>query len=234
MDEQERPAVDSGRRDFLKKSLVAGAVVWGAPAVTSLPAGRAWAQTYERCICAGNAFGLGLSLLGGPMQFFGVDGSLVNVGPIAIPTVGGSVAATAVTGSDTSSEGGGCSGTASIATANVVVGPAITPILTVAATVISSQASANCVPCGTTGSSSIASLTVNGISVNVTGACNLNVLNLGLVFVNEQSCNVNDGGTLSVNAIHVVVPGIINLILAHSEAGAGDPVTGDGCPCVAC
>ena len=74
------------RRDFLKKSLVAGAVVWGAPAVTSLPGGRAWAQTYGQCLCNGDAYGLRVIIPGiGFDQTFGVDGSLINTGTLGIP-----------------------------------------------------------------------------------------------------------------------------------------------------
>lgn len=36
------------RRDFLKRSALAGAVVWTAPVVTTLPAGAAWAGQYQQ------------------------------------------------------------------------------------------------------------------------------------------------------------------------------------------
>ena len=234
MSDQDLEKVDSGRRDFLKKSIVAGAVVWGAPAVTSLPGGKAWAQSYNDCLCTADAYGLRVIIpIIGFDQTFGVDGSLVNVSPIAIPVVGGSVAATAVTGTDSSSAGGACAANASIATLNLQVGPTLAPILTVGAAVITSQASATCPTptCATSGSSLIANLTVNGIVINATSACNNDVLNLGLVVINEQTCDAE--GNLTVNAIHVTVPGIIEVIAAHSVAGAGSP-GGSNCPCVAC
>ncbi|MEX2556719.1 MAG: choice-of-anchor P family protein [Actinomycetota bacterium] len=234
MSDQDLEKVDSGRRDFLKKSIVAGAVVWGAPAVTSLPGGRAWAQTYGECSCNGDAYGLRLIIPAlGLDQTLGVDGSLVNVSPIAIPVVGGSVAATAVTGLDGSSVNGACFGRASVATLDLQVGPALAPILTVAASIITADASASCPPCATSGQSSIANLVVNGITVNATSACNNDVLNLGLVVINQQSCDAE--GNLTVNAIHITVPGIIEVIVSHAVAGAGDGAAGGSdCPCVAC
>ena len=232
MSDQDLEKVDSGRRDFLKKSIVAGAVVWGAPAVTSLPGGKAWAQSYDDCLCTADAYGLRIIIpILGFDQTFGVDGSLVNVAPIAIPVVGGSVAATAVTGTDSSSAGGACAASASIATLNLQVGPTLAPILTVAAQVITSQASASCPPCGTAGSSLLAGLQVNGINITALSTCNNDVLNLGLVVLNEQTCDSD--GNLTVNAIHITVPGVIEVIAAHSVAGAGAP-GGSNCPCVAC
>lgn len=233
MSDQDLERADSGRRDFLKKSIVAGAVVWGAPAVTSLPGGKAWAQSYNDCLCTADAYGLRVIIpIIGLDQTFGVDGSLVNVSPIAIPVVGGSVAATAVTGTDSSSAGGACAGMASVATLNLQVGPTLAPILTVTAAVITSQASATCpFPCGTAGSSSLANLVVNGININATSQCNNDVLNLGLVILNQQTCDAD--GNLTVNAIHITVPGIIEVIVSHSVAGAGSP-GGSNCPCVAC
>jgi hypothetical protein len=236
MSDEPREKTDSGRRDFLKKSLVTGAVVWGAPAVTSLPGGRAWAQTYEPCTCNADGYGLSLSLLGGPPTIFGQNGSVVNVN-VPIPVVGGSVVATAVTGSATDSIDGACSGLGQIAAATVTVGPSLAPQLVLSVTVLTATASANCQPCATTGSSTIATASASGslvggnIDVLADATCNTDVLGLGIIVVNEQSCDANPG-TLSVNALHVTVPGVIDLILGHAEAGALG--TTDGCPCHEC
>lgn len=220
MSDQELARVDSGRRDFLKKSLVTGAVIWGAPAVTSLPGGRAWAQTYGQCTCNGSAYGLRIIVPNlGYDQTFGEDGSVVDVDEIPI---GGSVSGTVITGNDSSSVDGSCGGNASIATLGVFGGPGFT----VEAELISSQASATCDGCGTSGSSNIALLEVNGVPIAVTGTCNFDVLGNGAVIINEQSCDAN--GNLTVNAIHVTEPGQFEVIAAHSVAGA------TGCPCVAC
>lgn len=239
MSDQDLEKVDSGRRDFLKKSLVAGAVVWGAPAVTSLPGGRAWAQTYAQCLCNGDAYGLRVIIpLLGFDQTFGVDGSVVNTGTIALPGLG-SVAATVVTGNDGSSVDGACFGQASIATLNLIVGSTIAPALRVTAGVITSQATATCPPCGTTGTSSIANASASGtllgggsIDLDAIAGCNTDVLNLGIIVINEQSCDAN--GNLTVNALHITVPGVVEIIAAHSVAGAGDQAGGSNCPCTAC
>lgn len=227
----DRTGPDTGRREFLKKSLVTGAVLWSAPAVTTLPGGKAWAQTYGVCNCNASAYGLFVSIPAlGINSFFGEDTCLANV-PVGNINTGPYVQATTVCGADFSSVNAGCSAEATIATLTVRVGPRLAPTLLVNATVLLTTASATCAPCNTTGDFSIASLTVGGslvggtINVNVNNACNLDVANLGLVIVNEQTCN---GDTLSVNALHVQVPGVIDVIAAHSEAGA------TGCACATC
>ena len=223
-DEIEVVTTDTGRRDFLKKSLVAGAVLWGAPAVTSLPGGKAWAQSYgPQCACNGSAYALSVSLLGGPPTVFGMDGSVAAVGPIPIPG-GGSISATLLEANDTSSINGVCDGHAELATIAVQVGTGPTA-LRVNAKTIFSDAQAGCAPCGTTAASSIASLRVNGINVNAFGVCNLNVLGLGLVFVNQQSCS---GNTLGVNALRITVGTIVDIVVAHAEAGSTN------CACATC
>jgi hypothetical protein len=238
MSDQEIEKVDSGRRDFLKKSLVAGAVAWGAPAVTSLPGGKAWAQTYNQCVCTGDAYGLRVIIpLLGFDETFGENGSLVNTGTIGIPPLG-SVAATVVTGDEGSSVDGTCFGRASVATLDLIVGSTIAPSLRVTAGVLLSSATASCPPCGTQGTSSIANATASGtllggsIDLDAIASCNTDVLGLGIIVINEQSCDAN--GNLTVNALHITVPGIVEVIVAHSVAGAGDQAGGSTCPCVAC
>lgn len=214
--------MDSTRREFLKKGAAAGAVTWAAPAILSLPAGRAWAQ-YGGCPCTANAFGLHVIIPSlGINDMFGVGGCEATVAQGAPGTA--TVAATAVCSSaDSDGSEDLCAAEASVAGLNVVVGDPLTPDLTVMASVLTSSARASCEQCGTAGGSSIASLAVDGTTIPVSGACNLNVG--GLVIVNEQTCA---GGTLSVNALHVTVPGVAEVIVAHSEAGA------QSCPCAAC
>jgi hypothetical protein len=225
-DMDDREAERRDRRDFLKRSLVAGAAVWSAPIVTSLPGGRAWAQTYEVCNCNADAYGLFVSIPGlGIIQTFGVDGCLASVNLGNNTTA--AVQADTVCGADFSTVGGGCSGEATIKRVVIRAGPNALPTLRVDARVLLTTASASCNPCGTTGGFSAASVAVSGsligspINVNVATACNLSVA--GLVIVNEQSCS---GDTLNINAVHVNVPGVIEVIAAHSAAGA------TGCPCV--
>lgn len=221
---------DQNRRDFLKKSLAAGAIVWTAPVVTSLPGGRAWAQTYHVCDCLADGFGLFISIPAlGINTTLGADGCVadVNLGNNTLARV----RATTVCAADFSTQQAGCSAEASIATLLVNVGPSATPTLRVVANVLLTTASSACQTCGTTGGFSAASVTVSGslvggtISVPVGVSCNTDVAGLGLVVVNEQFCT---GTQLTVNAVHVTVPGIIEVIAAHSAAGA------TGCACAAC
>lgn len=223
-----RLAVDEDRRELLKKGALGGALVWATPSVATLS--RAAGQTATpappgECDCRASAFGLRVVIPAlGIDQTLGVGGCVAEAG-VTVGAVGtATVKAKAVCG-NTSTSGTSCSASASIAELDVVVGPALLPTLTVSATVLTSSASGSCDPCATTGTSSLASLKVNNIAVNVTGACNLDALNLGLVKVNEQTCS---GGTLSVNALHVNVAGIVEVIAAHSQAAAA------GCPCIAC
>lgn len=213
------------RREFLKKGAAAGTLVWAAPSIATLPGGRAWAQTYPRdCPCTADAFGLRVIIPPlGINETFGVGGCVadVNVGVAGTATV---TSATVCGEADSDGSDGACSANASIETLNVVVGPPLAPTLTVAASVLTSEATAQCDPCNNTGTSTIASLVVNGITVTALSECNNDVLGLGLITLNEQTCA---GDTLSVNALHITVSGIIEVIVAHSEAG------GVGC-CTPC
>lgn len=67
------------------------------------------------------------------------------------------------------------------------------------------------------GSADLADLTVNGQPVTVTGAPNQGVpLPGGQLIINEQ---VVSGDTLTVNALHLVIPGVTDTIIASAEAG---------------
>jgi hypothetical protein len=231
MDEDLRVS-DTSRRDFLKKSVAVGAAVWAAPTVMSLPAGRAWAQQYPVCNCSADAYGLFVSVLGQEVGTFGQATScLLPAGPVGIAETA-LVTANLVCGSASSSVDGSCNAAAGlVSSVDIVIGPSLAPTLRVQASVLTSQASASCPPCSTQGTSSVATLTVSGslvggtISLNAVSTCNLDVGGLGLVIVNEQTC---DADTLSVNALHVTVAGIAEVIVGHAEAGA------TGCGCVPC
>lgn len=214
------------RRDVLKRGAAAGAVVWSAPAVLSLPVGRAWAQQYGGCPCTAGAFGLRVIIPALSIdETFGLGGCEAAVAEGAPGTA--TVAATAVCSSvDSDGADDACAADASVAGLNVVVGSPAAPDLAVVASVLTSSARASCEQCGTAGGSSIASLSVNNVSVGVAGGCNFDVGGLGTVIVNEQTCGPD--GTLSVNALHIIAPGGVEVIVAHSEAGA------PSCPCAAC
>jgi hypothetical protein len=217
------------RRDFLKRSAVAGAVVWAAPAVTSIPAGRAWSQTYEEpCVCTASGFGLRIVV-----PLLGIDQTYdtgaadppvldVDTGVLNLPIGTLRVQARVITANDGVPAEGGCHATASLA-GLLIMGTAL-PLLIrpIRAATLASEAHARCDDCNTGGASVIAGLQIGAATIPV-GVCNLGVA--GVVTVNEEFCA---DGMLNVNALHVNIPGVVEIIVAHTEAGATN------CSCVAC
>jgi len=64
----------------------------------------------------------------------------------------------------------------------------------------------------------IDNLSIAGVPVAVTGAPNQTIaLPVGRVIVNEQT--VSGAGTVAVNALHAIVPGVADVIIASSTAG---------------
>lgn len=111
-------------------------------------------------------------------------------------------------------QGGASRSEASVADADLTVAGN-----TVSADFLQSQAEARCGPGGATmsGSSDIARLVVNGEAIAVTGAPNQTVAlpGGGSVVVNEQS---RTGSSITVNALHVVVPGVADVVISSSSA----------------
>jgi hypothetical protein len=109
---------------------------------------------------------------------------------------------------------------------------------TIGAELLVARAQASCGPGGASvsGSSEIIGLVVNGQSVAVSGAPNQTVplLGIGTLIINEQDTSTS--GSITVNAIHVIVPGVADVIISSAHAditcGAGciakDFVTGGG------
>jgi hypothetical protein len=95
------------------------------------------------------------------------------------------------------------------------------------ASVLTSNASASCVtyPPTVSGSSSIASLTVNGLSVEVTGAPNQTIpLLVAELVINEQIPTITYVGgaphvEMLVNALHLKAGGLADVAIASSLAG---------------
>ncbi len=89
----------------------------------------------------------------------------------------------------------------------------------IAATLLKSEASATCGPGGATvsGSSELVGLVVNGQSIAVTGQPNQTIsLPLGgSIIINEQS---SSPGNITVNAVHVFVPGTANIVISSAHA----------------
>ncbi len=123
---------------------------------------------------------------------------------------------------------------ASVANVNLTVGGNA-----IAADFLAARARAACGGSGpgTSGSSEIAALSINGQTIAVTGAPNQRVdLPLGgYVIVNEQT--TARPGDITVNALHVSIPGVADVIISSAHAdvtcrpncvSVGDFVTGGG------
>jgi hypothetical protein len=68
------------------------------------------------------------------------------------------------------------------------------------------------------GSSVLSNLSINGTPIAVTGAPNQAVwIPGGQVIINEQT--VSSTGTAVVNALHVAIPGVADVVIASATAG---------------
>lgn len=68
------------------------------------------------------------------------------------------------------------------------------------------------------GTSTFSNLVINGVSIPVTGAPNQAIwIPGGLVTINEQ--NISSTGTAVVNALHVAVTGVADVVIASATAG---------------
>lgn len=75
------------------------------------------------------------------------------------------------------------------------------------------------------GNSTIEGLLINGSPVNVTGDANQVIQILGgRIVLNEQQ--LNSDGSMVVNAIHVIITGVADVVVASASAGTGS--TGSG------
>jgi len=98
---------------------------------------------------------------------------------------------------------------------------------TVSADFLMSRASARCGPGGasTSASSEIVNLVVNGQAVTVSGDANQTIaLPVGMIVINEQQ---SSPGGMTVRALHIVVPGVADVVI--SEAHAGIHCGSNGC-----
>lgn len=99
---------------------------------------------------------------------------------------------------------------------------------TIGADFLMARASATCDGSGSSsvsGSSELASLVINGQTISVTGAPNqtISLPGGGSIIINEQSA---DSNSITVNALHVNVPGIADVIIAsaHADVKCATPV----------
>src|SRR2546428_3376710 len=96
----------------------------------------------------------------------------------------------------------------------------------IGATLLAADATANCSggSPSTTGTSDVLRLTVNGQTITVTGKPNQTETFPGLtVIINEQTSN--GPGDITVNALHVIAPGIADVVIssAHADITCGSP-----------
>jgi hypothetical protein len=158
---------------------------------------------------------------------FGVTTALGDTGPLAdaqdlrdasqmtaaIPSVGTADVLHAATGSSITNGAGDVSSEASLADAGLSVAGNL-----ISAAFVMARATA---PAGgaPVGASEIDGLTINGMPVSVTGEPNQVVWLLGgQVILNEQ---VPTSTGTTVNAVHVIVGGIADVVLATASAGVG-------------
>ncbi|HXL33519.1 MAG TPA: choice-of-anchor P family protein [Gemmatimonadales bacterium] len=90
---------------------------------------------------------------------------------------------------------------------------------TVSAGLLEARAAAVCSDGGATasGNSDITALSVNGQTITISGAPNQRVsLPVGEVIINEQTSN--GAGDITVNALHVIVPGVADVIVSSAHA----------------
>ncbi len=177
----------------------------------------------------------------------GVSTKLVDAGPL--PSSGGAMEASLLNASvpglltaevlhaTTVGQGSSSQSEASVAELALSVGGN-----SISAGFLEARATAMCTDAGATasGSSAIARLSVNGQTIAVSGAPNQTVsLPNGRVIINEQTSA--DTGDITVNALHVIVDGVADVVISSAHAditcqagppppgcSGGDFVTGGG------
>ncbi|HWP91471.1 MAG TPA: choice-of-anchor P family protein [Thermodesulfobacteriota bacterium] len=101
--------------------------------------------------------------------------------------------------------------------------------LITSATVITAETTAECDVNGkasVNGESIITDLVINGNTINITGAANQTIqIGPAKIIINEQIRTVNNGvGDITVNALHIIVPGVgelpdpVNVIIASAHS----------------
>jgi hypothetical protein len=230
------------RRDFIRRTAITGAVVWSAPAILSISNAGAASPPPTPCIpcttCAASSYGVlvsgtvaSLPVTLGPTPTAPPDTTVLSV---ALPGVISTDVITVTAGESAACV---CGATATIDGATVLAG-------VVSTGVIFSEATQPCDCSAGTLTSTVAALTILGISQNVTGAPNQILIGASLtapfttttvtVTANAQSCV---GGLKSVDALVVNVSVVLDppllppqtltdvtIHLAHSQVQTN-------CPC---
>src|SRR3989454_1205768 len=216
---------------------------------------RAWMKGKGSCVLT---VGLLLSLLFWPVQsasannttfsgratvvdatVLGIQTVISDTGPL--PPSGGAQDATLLSASvpgllaaevlhaSTVGQGQRSSSEASVANVTLTVGGN-----TITAGLLRASATAECHngTASVSGSSEIVDLVVNGQAVVVSGQPNQTIsLPVGRVIINEQQSSVSGNtGDITVNALHVMVDGVADVIIssAHADITCGGPVCPGG------
>ncbi len=197
------------------------AVMAGLFLMTS-DSGRAQNVTYsgEAVAVSANVLGVINTTISDTGALPSSGGSLSN--QLASLTVPGLLSVGLMT-TATEGENGTASSQASVADVNLAVAG-----IGITASVLDSNATATCNPdqAAVSGASLIANLKVNHLAVSVTGAPNQAVpLLVGSLVINEQissTANSPSGpsGYILVNALHLRVNGLADVVIASSQAGA--------------
>jgi hypothetical protein len=115
-------------------------------------------------------------------------------------------------------QGNNSSSEASVANLNLTVAGN-----TVSAGLLMATAEAKCCSNGApsvSGSSDIVGLVINGQAIYVSGQPNQTInLPVGEIIINEQSSSVSgDTGSITVNALHVIIPGVADVVVSSAHA----------------
>ena len=213
--------------------LVGGVAAWAGPGGGSGGSSQPVAFSGQATVVRANVLGVPIVLADtGPLPAAGgaQNASLLEADELGLLSAKVLHAATIGQGDRSRSE-------ASVADLNLVVGGH-----TIAAEFLMARAMAVCGPRGpvTSGSSDIALLTIDGQPIAVTGAPNQRIaLPVGEVIINEQTTQSSKHyGSITVNALHVVIPGVADVVIASAHADitcsgkpvcrGGDFVTGGG------
>jgi hypothetical protein len=190
-----------------------------ALAVSHLAAAQSVTYSGEAVVVNANVLGI-------------IDASISDTG--ALPSSGGSLSTSLLTFQlpgtlnlsllSASTNGGNNQTNSQASVANVSLHVAD---IGVTAVVLTSNATTVCSSTTATanGASTIAGLKVNGLSVQVTGAPNQTIpLLVGSLVINEQISSVNlsssaNTASLTVNALHLRVLGLADVVISSSQAG---------------
>jgi len=212
----------SGNATFSYTGTASGTDTVGAS--TSNPAGTITSNTVSviwDVLLTGDAYGLKSSGLVGitPTPEAGPVATTVasNSSPPCVVTISGLISAGTLC-ANVSTAVGPASSTANASVQHVGIGLLGLPAIAIGAVTSTSHS----VCSGSTGGATIASITVGGVAVpvSVTPGPNttVNILGIKLILNEQIATNTATDHTLTVNAVHVIVPGLLDTTVASSTS----------------